>query len=520
MFPASSSRGGNGGASVPPGDGHLLCSYPLHLCSREKFAGHDFCLRHILDDRSAPFKQCNYTFTKTQGNNPPRRCPRPAPKSDRKDGFCVEHSRKALMTRQKSNASRLAGIAVKRTASVALASSSAPPGGQTAKLMDDLAHYKAAKVEQPEAPLAAVKDEAGLPVHPPPNHEDNKPVKPDCLDIIARRIPGVNRRALDSSELDSDDDPQTVEAAWNGNDDNSDAESVDSELDNPLKHAGAYSAEEVVRIMREKLIRLQKLYVDQFQRLRYLLREEGRKYKHSVLAEKEAELSSIHSQLKTSLEDVLTYDKIKALNHYQRPQGLEAVLHHAFLERRAKLGEPSGASTSGNAGGSNTSSAPPSGQPGPASSAGGASSGGGYHFKPTVLPKCSYHVTSSTKCGEAVVPLSKFCLKHILEDSGQVLFRSCGHVAVNAVPGADNVETADPSDDGPCETPIAGVLEGATCVFHTQFQPPFSTRGPSTDKKPLKQSCDSQDSSWIGGTSTTAKSAEDSVKKELEQQHP
>ena len=90
--------------------------------------------------------------------------------------------------------------------------------------------------------------------------------------------------------------------------------------------------------MREKLIRLQKLYIDQFQRLRYLLKEEGRKYKHNVLAEKEAELSSIHSQLKTTLEDVLTYDKIKALNHYQRPQGLEAVLHHAFLERRAKLG--------------------------------------------------------------------------------------------------------------------------------------------------------------------------------------
>ena len=64
-----------------------------------------------------------------------------------------------------------------------------------------------------------------------------------------------------------------------------------------FRHAGAYSAEEVVRIMREKLIRLQKLYIDQFQRLRYLLREEGRKYKHSVLAEKEAELSSIHSQV-------------------------------------------------------------------------------------------------------------------------------------------------------------------------------------------------------------------------------
>ena len=59
---------------------------------------------------------------------------------------------------------------------------------------------------------------------------------PDSFaDTLTRRAPSVNQRAVDSSELDSDDDPQTVDAAWNGNDDNSDAESVDSELDNPLK---------------------------------------------------------------------------------------------------------------------------------------------------------------------------------------------------------------------------------------------------------------------------------------------
>jgi len=380
----------------------------------------------------------------------------------------------------------------------------------TARLMDDLAHYKVPKVD----PEPAVKTEAGA---------EPQSIKPGILDTLTRRAPSVNQRAVDSSELDSDDDPQTVDAAWNGNDDNSDAESVDSELDNPLKHAGTYSAEEVVRIMREKLIRLQKLYIDQFQRLRYLLKEEGRKYKHNVLAEKEAELSSIHSQLKTTLEDVLTYDKIKALNHYQRPQGLEAVLHHAFLERRAKLGEPASSnngSASGQASGTSSGTGGSGGGSGagPSNSSGNASStgGGGYHFKPTVLPKCSFHVTSSTKCGEVVVPLSKYCIKHVLEDTGQVLFRACGHVAVNAG-GADNVETADPSDDGPCETPIADVLDSATCVFHTQFQAPFSSRGPSSDKKPTKSNLDEPDQ---GISAVTAKAEEQTVKKELEQQHP
>ena len=72
-------------------------------------------------------------------------------------------------------------------------------------------------------------------------------------------------------------DDETVEESYRGDGD-SDAESVDSDLEDPLKHAGAFSAEEVIRNMRDKLIRLQKLYIDQFQRLQYQLREERRRY--------------------------------------------------------------------------------------------------------------------------------------------------------------------------------------------------------------------------------------------------
>lgn len=48
----------------------------------------------------------------------------------------------------------------------------------------------------------------------------------------------MHQRAFDNSELDSDDEPQTVEATWNAGDheDHSDAESIDSEFDNPLKY--------------------------------------------------------------------------------------------------------------------------------------------------------------------------------------------------------------------------------------------------------------------------------------------
>ena len=72
----------------------------------------------------------------------------------------------------------------------------------------------------------------------------------------------------ESEEPESEEDEDesiTVENSWRGDND-SDDDSVDSEMENPLKYAGAYSAEEVIRIMRDKLIRLQKLYIDQFQR--------------------------------------------------------------------------------------------------------------------------------------------------------------------------------------------------------------------------------------------------------------
>lgn len=53
------------------------------------------------------------------------------------------------------------------------------------------------------------------------------------------------------------------------------------------RHAGVYTAEEVALITREKLIRLQSLYIDQFKRLQHLLKEKKRRYMHSRKIEHE-----------------------------------------------------------------------------------------------------------------------------------------------------------------------------------------------------------------------------------------
>jgi len=217
-----------------------------------------------------------------------------------------------------------------------------------------------------------------------------------------------------------------------------------------LKHAGAYSAEEVIRIMRDKLIRLQKLYIDQFQRLQYLLKEERRQYKTALRKEHEAELMSIQKQPKETPEDKIAYDQLKALNHYNKPAGTEAVLHAKLMERRIQAN-----SNATNANSNLISTTVP------------GSLAGKLNTTSPIVAKCSFNFTSSTKCGDICIPMTKFCQKHIINDPNQVLFRRCGFV----VASEDEYHT----DDGPCETPIPDVFDTSTCVYHTQFQQPFRT---------------------------------------------
>ena len=54
------------------------------------------------------------------------------------------------------------------------------------------------------------------------------------------------------------------------------------------RHAGIYTAEEVALIARDKLIRLQSLYIDQFKRLQHLMKEKRRRYLHHVKQERDA----------------------------------------------------------------------------------------------------------------------------------------------------------------------------------------------------------------------------------------
>ncbi|XP_078661531.1 uncharacterized protein LOC144905663 [Branchiostoma floridae x Branchiostoma belcheri] len=251
---------------------------------------------------------------------------------------------------------------------------------------------------------------------------------PELEKSLGRALPQANvisssnqpSRVLDydySSE--SDQEPIQVDQAWRGDGD-SDAESIDSEQEDPLKHAGVYTAEEVALITREKLIRLQSLYIDQFKRLQHLLKEKRRKY----LTAKKMEQDILGSVIPSTDEDLDSSDKEKlrtlhATKRYRKRHGAEALLQSRSNERRIAASES--------------------------------------HLvtKPTPPPRCNI-IIDGERCSHNVVPMSRFCLQHILHDPHQVLFQHCSH-------STGGIEI--------CDKPVAMGMDRTTCVLHSPLPP-------------------------------------------------
>nr|KAF6450318.1 INO80 complex subunit D [Molossus molossus] len=58
-------------------DNKPLCSYSPKLCKQRRLNGYAFCIRHVLEDKTAPFKQCEYVAKYNS-----QRCTNPIPKSE------------------------------------------------------------------------------------------------------------------------------------------------------------------------------------------------------------------------------------------------------------------------------------------------------------------------------------------------------------------------------------------------------------------------------------------------------
>ncbi|XP_069086609.1 KAT8 regulatory NSL complex subunit 2 [Pleurodeles waltl] len=345
----------------------LACSFTHRPCSQPRLDGFDFCLKHILEDRNAPFKQCSYISSKNV-----RRCPYAAPKPEKKDGvsFCAEHARRntlALRAQLKKSTPR--------------------PSNES--LLCQLSSYT-------RADLGSQTQEASR---------------------------SEASRILDEdSWSDGEQELVSVDQTWRGDPD-SEADSIDSDQEDPLKHAGVYTAEEVALIMREKLIRLQSLYIDQFKRLQHLLKEKKRCFLHS----QSEDLETMGSSLLTgpeglSFKERENLKRLKALRRYRQRYGVEALLHRQLKERRML-----------------------------------ATEGSSQQVHTTRSSQRCLAFVNDVRCPQPSLPMTRHCLSHICQDTNQVLFKLCHG-----------------SEEVPCNRAVhVGLSEAPGCALHARLPRPM-----------------------------------------------
>ena len=347
---SSSARLGAKQKSRPKNDSsqQQLCSYVHRICLQNRLDGFNYCIRHILEDRSAPFRQCSYIHPQSG-----KRCPNAARRTERRDStLCPWHLKKIYLKRKQAAIQQMRLRSEEHN----------KRNDEIRKAMTDLEHFC-----------------------PNPSH-DSRRMAVDWVQLEDQSITAsdhlrkkmVESAANLSSSYTDDDCPQAmVDEVYRSDPLDSDSESVDSIKEEPLKHAGVYAAEEVSLILRDKMLRLQNLYIEQFKRFQYLLKEKKKKYLINKKIEKEINgiktISQTISQNMVSKKERQDYHKLSALWRYQRSHGTEALLKEKSNEKRKESLE-------------------------------------GNHYKPPVHPICIF-AKGEDVCEERCLPLSHYCQK-------------------------------------------------------------------------------------------------------------
>uniref|UniRef100_A0A3B4CV94 KAT8 regulatory NSL complex subunit 2 n=1 Tax=Pygocentrus nattereri TaxID=42514 RepID=A0A3B4CV94_PYGNA len=257
VLPSSRGRVTQAGRTQEP----QACAYTQRACSQPRLDGWEFCIKHILEDKNAPYRQCSYVSNKNG-----KRCPNAAPKPEKKDGvaFCAEHAHRNALALQ---------------AQMRKASSGPSPE----MLLSQLSGYSRA--------------ESGA------LGQDGRSEASRILD--------------EDSWSEEEQDPVVLDQMWRGDPD-SEADSIDSDHEDPLKYKTSYM---LVCTQQKKL-------------------KKKRRYLHSRKIEHE----TIGSSLLTgpeglSMKERENLRKLKALRRYRRRYGVEALLHRQLRERRQAISE-------------------------------------------------------------------------------------------------------------------------------------------------------------------------------------
>ncbi|KAF8764687.1 KAT8 regulatory NSL complex subunit 2-like [Argiope bruennichi] len=320
----------------PSSEPERFCKYIHRYCNQTRLEGYDYCIRHILEDKLAPFRQCTYV---NQPNK--KKCTNAAPKMDkheRRDALCPFHTKRALMKTKISHQPKKKVVVEGPTA-----------------LLRYLEHYCSDPVHDP-----TYSREIGL------NEKNEMAV---CV--------GERPTTLSQAEASFVDGESVEEKAH--------IESVDDDfcwVEKPgdyLEHAGVYTEKEVLKIAKEKIIRLQELYCTELNVIYHELKEKRRRF----LADMRKSTATENAVEEPDTPVQIDEKTLKALTQYHKCEGMERILRDKSQTINSDT------------------------------------------FRAAKGTICSFE-RNDVKCTEPAIVLTKFCKNHILSDPNQVMFRPCG----------------------------------------------------------------------------------------------
>lgn len=413
-------------AAVLDRPGSQFCAYLHRICLNNRLECSKYCIQHILDDRTAPYRLCTYIHPVSG-----KRCYNAAHKVVRKESpLCTQHQQQLQQQLAQSRATLVGGPNL----------STAPPSqdDQIRKHLEDLSHY--CSTTHPGNKLTSNTFW---------HHQPDKSAK---ASIKLRRLISDHVHSRDE-DLALHQLSSMEEMAARHHDADSDTESVDHNHD-IFKHAMVYTDEEVTRILREKLTKLRALYVEQYRHIQYLLKEKRLKFIQAQRNEIET-MGSENCLLQNTnnVYDKKEYSKLRAMLRYHRHFGRHALLQEKAKElRQKKVSTPHVTKTSTTnpptPTPSNTSlQAPTTNTPSATTSFFDASETLENHLQSNI---CIFSKNADS-CTSRSLPLSPYCREHILYDRNQVLFRPCA------------------AGNPPCLTPVMSYRRRNTCPLHASF---------------------------------------------------
>ncbi|XP_066926750.1 KAT8 regulatory NSL complex subunit 2-like [Clytia hemisphaerica] len=332
-----------------------ICKSTAMLCKLAVLKGFEFCHQHILEDKASPYKRCHFVYKSE------KRCQNPAPKLGAVEqvSFCLHHEKQRERQQKKIRKSKERKTDSKKQKVVHGSSSGSRPSSKRS-----------------------------TPVHSSSEEEEYSFV-------------------TDSTQVEK------IACTWLGNQ-ASDADSTDSEDENPLNHAGAWTLEECVRICKEKMERLRTLYMLQYKRLNHNLKEDRRKMVTQYDMEPQTLLQVKPANV--TGDPYTDFVEDMHLTNYQKLTGPELLAERQMKEKRN-------------------------------------------HGKKSDLARCHFS-SDGSRCSSKVLPFSKYCFHHICSDQEQYLFEQC--------------TSKDEKDNNKCIEPAFIFHE--TCQQHTCLEPSKTKR--------------------------------------------